>query len=42
MTADIKDAMTSSGIIGLQVHGVGKDATPYEVRWRNIRIKMLD
>lgn len=41
-TADIKDAMTSSGIIGLQVHGVGKDATPYEVRWRNIKIKILD
>jgi hypothetical protein len=41
-TADIKDAMTSSGIIGLQVHDVGNDSTPYEVRWRNIRIKTLD
>jgi hypothetical protein len=42
MTADIKDAMTASGIIGLQVHDVGKDETPYEVRWRNIRIKILE
>ncbi len=42
MTADIKDAMTSSGIIGLQVHDVGNDDTPYEVRWRNIRLMKLD
>ncbi len=41
MTADIKDAMTSSGIIGLQVHDVGDDPTPYEVRWRNIRLMEL-
>jgi hypothetical protein len=37
-TIDIKDAMTSSGIIGLQVHSVGDDATPYEVMWKNIRL----
>jgi len=41
MTADIKDAMTSSGIIGLQVHDVGDDPTPYEVRWKNIRLTEL-
>ncbi len=29
------------GFIGLQVHGVG-DRGPYEVAWRNIRIKVLD
>ncbi len=40
-TANIKDAMTLSGIIGLQVHDVGDDSTPYEVRWRNIRLKEL-
>jgi hypothetical protein len=40
-TADIKDAMTPSGIIGLQVHGVGDDPTPYEVKWRNIRLMEL-
>jgi hypothetical protein len=37
-TADIQDAMTPSGIIGLQVHDVGNDPTSYEVRWRNIRL----
>lgn len=41
-TADIKDAMTASGIIGLQVHSVGNDATTYEVRWKNIRLQELD
>ncbi len=30
-----------SGFIGLQVHGIGKGAGPYEVRWRNIRLKNL-
>lgn len=40
--ADIKDSKTSSGIIGLQVHGIGinKEAGE-EVRFRNIRIKEL-
>ena len=39
--ADLKDSMDAKGIIGLQVHGVGKDFKPYQVRWRNIRIKQL-
>lgn len=30
-----------SGFIGLQVHGIGKDKGPYQVAWRNIRIKEL-
>lgn len=30
-----------SGFIGLQVHGVGKRTNPYEVRWRNLRIREL-
>jgi hypothetical protein len=42
MTADIQDAMTPSGIIGLQVHGIDEDEGPYEVCWRNIRIQVLD
>lgn len=29
------------GFIGLQVHGVG-DKGPYEVAWKNLRIKILD
>jgi regulator of RNase E activity RraA len=39
---DLRDGMTSRGIIGLQVHGVGKDAAAYQVRWRNIRIQAED
>jgi hypothetical protein len=27
------------GFIGLQVHGIGQQEGPYEVAWRNIRIK---
>ncbi len=39
---DIKDSMTTRGIIALQVHGIGKNAEPgTEVRWRNIRIQEL-
>jgi hypothetical protein len=29
------------GFIGLQVHGIGKNAGPFEVAWRNIRIREL-
>jgi type 1 glutamine amidotransferase len=32
----------SGSSIGLQVHGVGRDFAPYQVRWRNIRIRELD
>jgi type 1 glutamine amidotransferase len=36
---DIYDpASYQSGFIGLQVHGIGKDQGPYEVRWRDIRL----
>jgi hypothetical protein len=30
-----------SGSIGLQVHGIKEGSGPYEVRWRNIKIKEL-
>lgn len=30
------------GFIGLQVHGIGKKPGPYDVWWRNLRIKPLD
>ncbi|MBL4884597.1 MAG: DUF1080 domain-containing protein [Planctomycetaceae bacterium] len=30
------------GFIGLQVHGIGKDAGPYDVSWKNIKIKELN
>lgn len=39
--AEIKDDMTPSGFIGLQVHAVGKRTEPLEVRFRNVRIKEL-
>ncbi|HEY4309271.1 MAG TPA: DUF1080 domain-containing protein [Pirellulales bacterium] len=39
--ADLKDDMTKSGFIALQVHGVGDRSEPLEVRWRNIRIREL-
>jgi hypothetical protein len=40
--ADLKDDMTPKGFIALQVHGVGAETEPREVRWRKIRIKELD
>ena len=39
--AEIKDSMTPAGFIALQVHGVGKQVEPLEIRWRNIRLKEL-
>jgi len=39
--ADFRDNLTSSGLIALQVHGVGGRDEAIEVRWRNIRIKSL-
>jgi len=39
--ADLKDSMDKSGFIGLQVHGVQGDPH-YQVRWRNLRIQVLD
>ncbi|MDQ1255866.1 MAG: hypothetical protein QG656_460 [Candidatus Hydrogenedentes bacterium] len=39
--ADLKDSMTPTGFIALQVHA-SKDPEPREVRWRNIRIQSLD
>jgi hypothetical protein len=39
--AELKDSVTPSGFIGLQVHGVGKKEQPLEVRFRNLRIKEL-
>lgn len=38
--AEVKDGLTSSGFIGLQVHSVPGDPK-WSVRWKNIRIKEL-
>lgn len=42
VVCDFRDALSLRGIIGLQVHDVGKDSTPYQVRWRNIRLLPLE
>lgn len=39
---DLTDAESSqTGFIGLQVHGIGGNEGPYEVRWRNIQLRSL-
>ena len=38
---DLRDAMTPSGFLGLQVHGVGAKTEPLYARWRNIRLREL-
>jgi hypothetical protein len=40
--ADLRDSMTHTGFIGLQVHGFDKNETPLHVRFRGIRLKALD
>lgn len=42
--ADLVDEKSHmpSGFIGLQVHAIKKGTGPYEVRWRNIRLRQLD
>lgn len=39
--ADLKDDLTPSGFIALQVHGVGKDNSKVgkQIRWRNIKLQ---
>ncbi|NLY01382.1 MAG: DUF1080 domain-containing protein [Rhodopirellula sp.] len=39
--ADFQDGLDAGGLIGLQVHGIKKGSGPYQVRWRNIRIREL-
>jgi hypothetical protein len=39
---DITDDATSTGFIGLQVHGVGARTEPLHVSWRNIKIRELN
>ena len=45
MIADLSDEEIykthPKGMIGLQVHGIGKKSGPFEVRWRNLKIKPL-
>jgi len=39
--SDLKDGMTRSGFIGLQVHGVGPRTEPLTVMWRGLRLREL-
>ncbi len=39
--SDFTDDLDRSGLIGLQVHGIQKGEGPYQVRWRNVRIREL-
>ncbi len=39
--ADFRDATDASGFIGLQVHGIKKGTGPFQVRWKNVRIREL-
>jgi hypothetical protein len=39
--ADFQDDRDSSGFIGLQVHSIKPGTGPYQVRWRNIRLREL-
>ncbi len=40
--AELKDGLTTKGVIALQVHGIGKSKPAgEEIRWRNIRIKEI-
>jgi hypothetical protein len=42
LCTDLQDAMTSSGFIGLQVHGMSRNFRPLQSRWRNIRLRELE
>lgn len=39
--ADFEDDRDASGFIGLQVHSIKKGTGPFEVSWRNVRIREL-
>jgi hypothetical protein len=37
--SDFSDDADKRGFIGLQVHGIARDQGPFQVRWRNVRIR---
>ncbi|MGB7342994.1 MAG: DUF1080 domain-containing protein [Pirellulaceae bacterium] len=41
LTHDERYKSHPKGFIGLQVHGIGKGQGPYEVRWRNLKLRDL-
>jgi len=42
LTHEEKFKSHPKGFIGLQVHGVGKGSGPYEVRWRELKIREIE
>ena len=42
LTHEEKFKTHPKGFIGLQVHGIGKKTGPFEVRWRNLKLKEMD
>ncbi len=40
--ADFRDDRDKSGFIGLQVHSIKAGSGPFQVRWKNIRIRELE
>jgi hypothetical protein len=39
--ADFRDSLDATGFIGLQVHSIRAGTGPFQVRWKNIRIREL-
>jgi len=39
--ADFRDAQDATGFIGLQVHTIKAGTGPYQVRWKNIKLREL-
>jgi hypothetical protein len=39
--ADFRDSLDATGFIGLQVHSIPKGRGPFEVRWRNVKLREL-
>lgn len=39
--SDFTDDEDQKGFIGLQVHGIAKGEGPYQVRWKNVKIREL-
>jgi len=39
--ADFRDSLDASGFIGLQVHSIKAGTGPFQVRWKNIRLREL-
>lgn len=40
--ADFTDDRDASGFIGLQVHSIKKGTGPFEVSWKNVRVKEIE